>query len=137
MEGLKVGVIGQATLAVTLDQTAMKMGSGSLVVLSTPAMIAAMESACVAAVDHLLDGREATVGIEINVRHLSATPVGETIIAMSEVTEIDGRRIKFEVRAWDEQDLIGEGTHMRYIIDVDNFMERLSENENQADASGE
>ena len=124
---LHVGARGDQTQRVTDDLTAIAMGSGSLPVFSTPAMIALMEAAAVAAIDHLLPEGQASVGIEVNVRHLSATPVGEEIIASAIVTQIDGKRVTFEVRAWDRKELIGEGTHMRYIIDELRFMSRLSE----------
>lgn len=122
---LHVGARGDQTITVTDDLTAVAMGSGSLPVLSTPAMIALMESAALAAIDSLLPEGQSSVGIEINVRHLSATPVGEEIIASAIVTQIDGKRITFEVRAWDRRELIGEGTHVRYIIDELRFMSRL------------
>jgi len=122
---LHVGARGDQTITVTDEITAVAMGSGSLSVLSTPAMIALMESAALAAIDSLLPEGQSSVGIEINVRHLSATPVGEEIIASAIVTQIDGKRITFEVRAWDRRELIGEGTHIRYIIDELRFMSRL------------
>jgi fluoroacetyl-CoA thioesterase len=124
---LQVGARGDQTMLVTDDVTAVAMGSGSLPVFSTPSMIALMESAAVAAIDSMLPEGQSSVGIEVNVRHLSATPVGEEIIASAIVTQIDGKRITFEVRAWDGKELIGEGTHVRYIIDEVRFMARLSD----------
>src|SRR5215213_5345653 len=108
-----VGARGDQTILVTDDLTAIAMGSGTLPVFSTPAMIALMEAAALAAIDSLLPEGQSTVGIEINVRHVSATPIGEEIIASAIVTQIDGKRITFEVRAWDRKELIGEGTHVR------------------------
>jgi fluoroacetyl-CoA thioesterase len=61
------------------------------------------------------------------VRHLSATPIGEQIVAVAEVTRLEDKRIVFEVRAWDEQELIGEGTHTRYIINDERFLSRLED----------
>jgi len=124
---LRVGLIGEANGHVTRDSTARAIGSGSLEVFATPAMIALMEAASVAAIDNALDEGISTVGIDINVRHLSATPIGENVTAIAEVSEIDGKRVRFEVRAWDEQELIGEGTHTRYIIQVEQFLNRLNE----------
>jgi predicted thioesterase len=124
---LHVGARGDQTAIVTDDLTAVSMGSGSLPVLATPAMIALMEGAAVTAIDSLLPEGQSSVGIEVNVRHLSATPVGEEIIASAIVTQIDGKRVTFEVRAWDRKELIGEGTHIRYLIDEDRFMARLDE----------
>lgn len=127
MNEIRVGLIGESSMLVTEDKTALEMGSGSLEVLATPAMIAVMEAACVSAVDAFLESENASVGIELNVRHLSATPVGETVVAMAEVTEVSGRRIVFEVRAWDENEMIGDGTHVRYIINRTQFEERLQD----------
>ena len=126
---LSVGARSDQTILVTDDLTAFAMGSGSLPVLATPAMIALMESAALAAIDPLLPEGQASVGIEVSVRHLSATPVGEEIIASAIVTQIDGKRVTFEVRAWDRKELIGEGTHVRYIIDEVRFMSRLGDEE--------
>jgi predicted thioesterase len=107
------------------DMTARAVGSGDLDVFATPYMIALMEAAAVSAVAPVLERGYSTVGIEVNVRHLSATPLGETITAIAEISEINGKSIKFQVRAWDEQELIGEGTHTRYLINVENFLARL------------
>jgi len=126
---LSVGARSDQTMLVTDDLTAVAMGSGSLPVLSTPAMIALMEASALAAIDPVLPDGQASVGIEISVRHLSATPVGEEIIASAIVTQIDGKRVTFEVRAWDRKELIGEGTHVRYIIDEVRFMSRLGDEE--------
>lgn len=126
IEKLRVGLIGEAFTTVTEDSTARAIGSGSLEVYATPSLIALMESAAVSAVDPALDETQASVGIEVNVRHIAATLVGEQITAIAEITHIDGKRIKLEVRAWDENELIGEGTHTRYIINIDQFLDRLS-----------
>lgn len=124
---LRMGLIGEAITTVTEEQSALSMGSGNLRVFATPAMIALMEAAAVAAIDPTLEEDRASVGIEINVRHVAATPLGERVTAMAEITRIDGKRITCEVRAWDENSLIGEGTHTRYIIDIDRFMEKLGQ----------
>ena len=125
-KGLRVGLIGEAITTVTSDLTAIAMGSGSVNVYATPALIALMEAAAVSAVEpHLTEGRT-SVGIEVHIQHLSATPVGEQITAMAEITRIDGKRVIMEVRAWDERELIGQGTHVRYIINADEFMKRVS-----------
>jgi predicted thioesterase len=128
-QGLRVGLIGESIDTVTEQQTAKAMGSGLLEVYATPAMIALLEAAAVSAIDPYLDDDRASVGIEMNVRHLSATPIGEHITAIAEVTRIDGKRVTLEVRAWDERELIGEGTHVRYLIYADDFMERLNRND--------
>lgn len=123
--GLRVGLIGESIDTVTDTQTAVTMGSGALDVYATPAMIALMEAAAVSAVDPYLPQGMASVGIEVNVSHISATPIGEKVTAMAEITHIDERRIRIEVRCWDDRELIGHGQHVRYIIDLDEFNTRV------------
>ena len=123
--GLRVGLIGEAKGTVSSEVTARKMGSGAVEVYATPAMIALMEAAALAAIDPHLPAGEVTVGIEVSVRHISATPVGEGITAMAEITRIDGKRVHLEVRAWDERELIGVGNHVRFIIEAADFEQRL------------
>lgn len=123
--GLRIGLIGESSIEVTQAHTAKAMGSGSLDVFSTPSMLALMESAAVRAIDPYLKEGYASVGIEANVRHLSATPCGETVTALAEITRIDQGRIHVEVRAWDQSELIGSGTHIRYVIEKESFLARL------------
>lgn len=125
---LQVGMTGESQATVTNELTAKKMGSGSLLVYSTPAMIALMEAAAVNAVEPYLEAGQTTVGIQIEVRHISASPVGENVRAEAQIIGIEGKRILFAVRAWDEQEMIGEGSHTRYLIDEDKFMERVQSN---------
>lgn len=124
---VRVGLIGEASVAADEHTSALAMGSGSLEVFSTPSMLALMENAAVRAIEAGLQDDFSTVGIEINVRHISATPMGERVMALAEVTRVEDRRITFEVRAWDDRELIGEGTHVRYIINVEQFLERLQD----------
>ena len=84
-----------------------------------------MERAAVAAVDHLLPDGHRTVGVEVNVRHLAATPVGMRVRAQAELTAVEDRRLTFRVEADDEVEKIGEGEHRRVIIDVERFKERV------------
>jgi predicted thioesterase len=88
-------------------------------------MIALMENASVKAVDHLLPPGQATVGSEIRVRHLAATPQGMEVTIHSELVKVEGRRLTFKVEAFDEREKIGEGTHIRFIIDLDRFREKI------------
>jgi predicted thioesterase len=110
---------------VTSELTAVAMASGSLEEYATQSMIALMEAAAVSAIDPYLATGNASVGIEVDVQHLSATPIGEQITAMAEVTRVDGKRVTLELRAWDERELIGQGIHIRYIIDAEEFLSRL------------
>lgn len=127
MDELSVGLTGERNATVLPELTARYMGSGGLDVYATPAMIALMEAAAVAAIEHLLPEGQASVGIAVDVEHLSATPVGEQVRAQAEIIDIEGRRVTFEVRAWDDSELIGEGTHTRFVIDLERFMSRLKQ----------
>ncbi len=120
-EGLAPGLRGEARLVVGEEDTAQHLGSGNVAVLATPRMIALMENASVKAVDHLLPPGQATVGGEIRVRHLAATPQGMEVTVHSELVEVEGRRLTFKVEAFDEREKVGEGTHIRFIIDLDGF----------------
>ena len=124
-EGLTPGLRGEAKLAVREEDTAQHLGSGNVAVLATPRMIAFMEKASVKAVDHLLPPGQATVGSEIRVRHLVATPQGMEVTIYSELMEVEGRRLTFKVEAFDEREKIGEGTHIRFVIDLDRFREKV------------
>jgi fluoroacetyl-CoA thioesterase len=89
-------------------------------------MIMAMENAALNAIRPFLDVGESAVGTEINIRHLAATPVGQTVRAEAEVTKVDGKRIEFKVSASDEIEEIGNGTHERVVINLRSFNERLA-----------
>lgn len=125
---INVGMVGESRATVTDNLTAKTMGSGNLPVFATPAMIALMEAAAVAAVASYLEPGQTTVGIQIDVEHIAASPVGEKVRAEAEIIAIEGKRIVFAVRAWDEQEMIGEGTHTRYLIDEEKFMARVRGN---------
>lgn len=105
--------------------TAVGMGSGDLPVFATPAMAALMENAAMMAVAGHLPAGSTTVGTEIGVSHVKASPVGARITASAELVEVDGRRLVFAVRAWDERGTIGEGSHTRFVVDRDRFMSKL------------
>lgn len=107
---------------VTEAETAAAVGSGGLEVYATPSMICLMEkTAYRAAAAHGLQ----TVGTKVNISHLRACKAGETITCTAEVTEVDGRRISFNIKASDSKGLIGEGTHERFAIDPERFMAKL------------
>jgi len=122
---LRPGLTGEARVTVTPENTAWHMGSGSVEVFATPAMIALMEEAAVRAVsDHLLPGWQ-TVGVHVDVQHLAATPMGLTVTAHAELVEVKGHRLRFSVSAHDGQEPIGKGTHRRVLIDLERFQARL------------
>jgi predicted thioesterase len=124
---LQPGLRGEKTETVSLENTASSWGSGGLEVYATPAMIALMERAASTAIAPLLPEGSSTVGVELNVRHLAATPPGLQVRAAAELLEIDGRRLLFKVEAFDETGKIGEGTHGRFIINNERFLGKASE----------
>ena len=107
---------------VTETSTAKTVGSGSLDVFATPSMIALMEKASCVAIQSFLDEGATTVGTMINVEHLSATPIGCEITVESVVIAVEGRKISFEVKAFDNEGIIGKGTHDRFLVDAERFM---------------
>jgi predicted thioesterase len=119
---IRVGLTGQAAETVTDASTAAAQGSGSLPVYATPRMVALMEAASLGAVDPLLPEGWSTVGTALNIKHLSATPVGMRVTAKAELVEIDRRRLVFQVKVDDEAGLCGEGTHERFIVENAKFV---------------
>ena len=124
MSELFLGLKGHAETLVTEQNTAAAMGSGLLPVFATPAMLALMENAAALAVQPFLSEGQGTVGTRLEVSHLAATPIGILVRAESELIEIDRRRLRFTVRAWAGEELIGEGVHERFIIDNERFLEK-------------
>ena len=127
---LKIGLKSQAAKKVTADNTALEYGSGTVNVFATPAMIALMEKASIQAVDSLLPEGLATVGTFVDITHTAATPIDMLVIARSELIEIDGKKLRFKLEAFDEKEKIGEGFHGRYIIDLDSFNKRAENKKN-------
>jgi fluoroacetyl-CoA thioesterase len=121
------GLTGEATTVVTEANTAAAVGSGGITVFSTPMMIALMENAAARAVQPYLNEGDSTVGTLVNVKHLSATPIGMTVRAVARLEAVEGRRLVFTVEAFDEKGKIGEGTHERFIITVDRFLHKVSQ----------
>lgn len=124
---LAPGLKGELTLVVEEQHTAAAYGSGLVPVLSTPHLVALLESAAKEAVQPFLNEGQSTVGILVNVRHLAATPVGMRVRACAELVEVDGRRLRFRVEAWDEREKVAEGEHERFVIDWDRFMARVAQ----------
>lgn len=125
MSELKPGLVGEAEAIVTPGLTAEMWGSGLVQAYSTPAMIGLMENASVIAIQKHLSQDQTSVGMEINIRHLSATPIGMQVRSRAELVAVEESRLKFKVEAWDEKEKIGEGTHVRAVVDAKRFTERL------------
>lgn len=123
---LKPGIKAEKEELVTEKNTAIAYGSGGVAVYATPAMIGLMENAALSAVDPLLPEGLATVGTELNVKHLAATPLGMRVKATAELLQVEGKRLVFKVMALDEKEIIGEGTHERYIINLANFLAKTA-----------
>ena len=121
---ITVGMKGKVSTTVEREDTAYEVGSGSLLVYATPCMVALMEGAACDAIAEALDEDKTTVGTALNIAHLSATPVGMEVYAEAEVTEVDGNAITFQVTAYDEKGKIGEGTHKRFVVTSQRFLDK-------------
>lgn len=119
---MEIGIKHTVTETVTAEKTAANVGSGLLPVYATPAMIALMEKCASECVAPYIDDGKSSVGTMLNVKHFSASPIGMRITCTATLTEIDGRRLAFFLEASDETGIIGEGTHERFVIDVERFM---------------
>ena len=122
---LEVGLKYESRLTVDAENTALALGSGDMEVLATPAMVALMENAAMKAVADYLPEGSTTVGIEISTSHLKASAVGANVVAEATLDEVDGRRLKFSLKAWDDAGVIGEGVHTRFIVDRKRFLSKL------------
>ena len=125
LPGLTLGLKGSAELVVAEQHTAPKVGSGRVHVLATPVMINLIEAAALAAVEHLLPEGQQSLGTQLNVSHVAATPVGMRVSAEAELVEIDGRLLTFRVSAADEVETIGEGMHQRVVVTLSRFDQRV------------
>ena len=121
---LTIGLKGTVRTMAEREDTAYEVGSGSLLVYATPCMVALMEGAACEALEGALPEDKTTVGTMLNISHLSATPVGLEVRAEAEVTEVDGNAITFSVTAYDEAGKIGEGTHKRFIVTSQRFLDK-------------
>lgn len=123
---LETGIKGTKTVTVNEDNTAKTMGSGTLDVFATPALIALMEETCWRSVADKLDEGCGTVGTRLEVSHTAPTPVGMEVTCESTLTEVDGRRLVFEVTVRDAKGVVGEGRHERFVIQNDKFQAKAN-----------
>lgn len=119
------GLTGTSEIVVGPEHTAPFVGSGRIAVLATPVMINVIEAAALAAVEHLLPAGHQSLGIQLDVSHVAATPVGLRVTATAEVVGVEGRTITFRVEARDEIETIGGGMHLRVVVSVERFDERV------------
>ena len=126
MRTIPSGAKGSFSLIITPEHLANRFKDAMLPpVLATPVMIMVMENAALNAMKPYLDASESALGTRVEVRHLATTPAGRRVTGEAEVTEVDGRRIAFTIRAKDGTEVIGVGTHERMVIDLAKFSERL------------
>lgn len=123
---LEPGITNTEEIMVSDSNTALSMGSGTLRVFATPAMISLMEGTAAQSVESLIEEGKTTVGTELNIKHVSASPVGAHIRCESTLTEVDGRSLTFEVKAFDDAGLIGEGIHKRFIVESAKFTKKAN-----------
>ena len=119
-----VGMKGEVSSLVEREDTALEVGSGSLLVYATPCMVALMEGAACEAIAEAIPDGKTSVGIELNISHISATPVGISVRAEAEVIAVEGSIITFQLTAFDEAGKIGEGSHKRALIATERFLEK-------------
>ncbi|MFH1118962.1 MAG: thioesterase family protein [Bacteroidota bacterium] len=124
---LQPGIKGIQVIIVGLSDTASHYGSGLIEVFATPAMVALMEKTAQLSVQDKLPQDHITLGTEISITHVKATPVGMKVFCESVLEAVDGKKLLFKVTARDEKGLIGEGTHCRYIVEAAKFMEKLKQ----------
>lgn len=122
---LTKGLSALSLTTVTSQNTATTMGSGDMDVFATPAMVALMENAAMKAVGKELPEGSTTVGAEMNVTHIKPSGMGVEITATAVLTEIEGRKLTFNVGARDAEGMIGEGVHIRYVVDREKFLAKL------------
>ena len=122
---MEIGLKYESQTVVSEANTAATLGSGDMAVFATPAMVALMENAAMLAVKESLPEGSATVGTQMNTSHIKASPLGATITASAELTAVEGRRLTFVVKAWDDKGVIGEGEHTRFVVDRERFLSKL------------
>ncbi|SFG12987.1 Predicted thioesterase [Lachnospiraceae bacterium C7] len=123
---LEIGLKGQSKRTVTNETTAKALKSGELEVLATPIMVALMEEAACNCLEGHLEEGQSSVGTSLNISHVSPSPVGMDITCEAELIAIDRKALSFEVKAFDESGLIGEGTHSRFIINKEKFQNKAN-----------
>lgn len=119
------GLCHSETLVVEHKDTAAVYGSGALEVFATPAMIALMEKTCLESVAGKIGDGNTTVGIAVNIKHLKASPVGALIRCNAKLIDVDRKRLVFEVKCFEGENLIGEGIHERFVVDSEKFMGKV------------
>ncbi len=123
---METGLSHSVSVVVCKENTALWIGSGDMEVFATPAMAALMENAAMSAVAASLEEGQTTVGSELNTTHIKPSGIGATVTATAVLTAVEGRKLTFNVAARDGEGIIGEGTHVRFVVDRARFMQKLS-----------
>lgn len=124
---MEPGIVNEVSWVVEERHLASTLGSGLAAVFATPMLVALCEEAASQAVAPRLPAGQQTVGTWISLKHLAATPPGMRVTARATLVEVDRRRLRFELEAWDDVEKIGEGEHERFIIDAARFEARIAE----------
>ena len=125
IQEISVGDRIEDTQQVTLERVASNLGSGTLQVYATPAMVAFVEQTCRKLVEPFLPEGMTTVGIALAVRHIAPTPLGRKVSIQAEIVLVEKNVISFQAELWDEMEKIGEAAHERAVIEIDRFTERV------------
>lgn len=130
LSGLKVGMENRLSIIVSDENSAEAVGYKGMTVLGTPHLVGVMETACIF-VHEFLPEHYLTVGVANNMKHLAASPIGETVVAKARLIDIDGRKLTYDVEAHDSVEKVGEGVHTRFIVDSRKFFENLEKKKQQ------
>lgn len=123
---IQTGLKAEFEIIVSPKDTASQYGSGNLDVFATPALIALMEKTAILCIADQLQAGQNSVGVEVNVKHVKATPVGEAVLCIAELVEVDRSKLIFKVEAFDNEGMIGYGIHKRFLIDENQFMAKMN-----------
>lgn len=125
MENIKIGTTLEIEEVATQDKSAANIGSGALDVYSTPSMIALMEKTSMLCVEPSLSKSETTVGGAVNIRHYKPTAIGKTVVCKSQVKSVKGKKVDFQVEVYENDELVGDGQHTRFVVVKDSFMKNI------------
>jgi fluoroacetyl-CoA thioesterase len=135
MSELQPGLTLERTREVTRNESAQKLGSGTLEVFATPAMALMIEQACLEMVEGYLEQDQTTVGIHLELNHLAPTPLGDVVRIKAELVKMEKHVFYFEAKVWDSTELIGEASHQRALIDTERFLRRVAKKKSDLDLS--
>lgn len=122
---LKTGIKGNRTELVTEKNVASAVGNAGVDVFGTPFLIALAEKTCLDSINPELEAGQSSVGSEISIKHMAATPIGMTVKCESELIEVDKSRLVFKVVAFDDEEQVMEGTHVRYVVNMEKFLSKV------------